>query len=81
MSNLVLVKHNPITRIMVDRLAANAVVGFTIYLTACVIAFHEEEEYSKAELLKELYSASFSTWKWYMGLGPKPEAKTGLENE
>ena len=81
MSNLVVVKHNPITRIMVDRFAANAVIGFTIYMTACVIAFHEEGEDSKAELLKELYSASFSTWKWYMGMGPKPEMKTGVEND
>jgi hypothetical protein len=79
-SNLVRVVNNPLTTIVKNQLAANVVVGFTAYMTACVIAFHDEKEYSRAELLKELYSASYATWKWYMGLGPQPEVKTGLEN-
>jgi len=80
MSNLVKVTNNPLTTIVKNQFAANAVVGFTAYLTACVLVFHDEKECSKAELLGELYLASYATWKWYMGLGPKPEVKTGLEN-
>jgi hypothetical protein len=75
------VTSNPLTTIVKNQFAANLVVGFTAYLTACVLVSHDEKEYSKAELLKDLYSASYSTWKWYMGLGPKPEVKIGIENE
>ncbi len=81
MSNLIRVTSNPLTTIVKNQFAANLVVGFTTYLTACVLVSHDEKECSKAELLKDLYSASYSTWKWYMGLGPKPEVKIGIENE
>jgi hypothetical protein len=77
MSNLVRVVNNPLTTIVKNQFAANVVVGFTAYMTACVLAFHDEKECSKAELLKDLYSASYSTWKWYMGLGPEPETYKG----
>ena len=79
-SNLVKVTNNPITKVVVNQLGATAVVGFTAYATMAVIYdpdFHDEV--SKKELIAELWKASYITWKWYMGLGPKPEVKIGIE--
>jgi len=80
MSNLVKVGYNPITKIAINRLNAAAVVGFTGYLTGCILLDSTDKD-SKRELLTELYSAAFITWKWYMGLGPEPVVNTGVPNE
>ena len=81
MSNLVVApKQSIVKRITVNQLGAAAVVGFTAYATGCILVWHDDEECSKQELLVELYGAAYETWKWYMGLGPKPTIKIGTES-
>ncbi len=79
MSNLVLFRSNPLSKIVVNQFAANLVVGFAAYLTVCVLASEEDSD-SKKEMLAELWPATYVTWKWYMGLGPQPEVKIGTES-
>jgi hypothetical protein len=76
-SDLVLFKSNPLSKIVANQFAANVVVGFSAYLTVCVLAF-EKDSISKKEMLAEPWPATYVTWKWYMGLGPKPEVKIGI---
>ena len=82
MADLVRVINNPITKIARNQIGAAAVVGFTTYLTGCILIWGEnQEDCSKQELLAELYSAAYVTWKWYMGLGPAPTVNTGIPDE
>ncbi len=78
MSNLVLFRSNPLSKIVANQFAANLVVGFSTYLTVCVLV-SEEDLSSKKEMLAELWPAAYTTWKWYMGLGPEPKVKIGTE--
>lgn len=82
MASLVIApKQSVVKRIAVNQLGASAVVGFTAYMTGCIILYHNDKECSKQELLVELYGAAYATWKWYMGLGPEPQIKTGIESD
>jgi hypothetical protein len=82
MADLVLASSNSITKVAKNQLGAAAVIGFTSYLTACILVdWDEEKDGSKQETLAELWSAAYVTWKWYMGLGPAPAINTGIPNE
>lgn len=80
MANIVRATNSSITRIAKNQLGAAAVASFTAYMTGCIL-ISSDKEYSKKELLTELYSAAYVTWKWYMGLGPEPPVNTGIPDE
>jgi hypothetical protein len=78
----VIPKQSLVKRIAVNQLGASAVVGFTAYMTGCIMIWGEDsEEFTKAELLVDLYGVAYVTWKWYMGLGPEPPIHTGITED
>ena len=81
MSNLVIVHHAHLNKVVAKPAEAALIVGFTSYLVGCALLFHEDCEFSKKELVAAAVAAGYACWKWKMGLGPEPFVNTGLENE
>ncbi len=81
MANLAIVLDKSLSKVVVNRAEAAFYVAATSAFVGCILLFHDNQEFSKAELCTEVIRAGYICWKWKMGLGPEPTVNTGLPDE